>query len=1458
MRQLLELGWWFSFFGESAGWWLFCVVASVAALPLCLRLFRGMADRGAGLSLGLGVIFVNFVAWLLSLEPLTGDRRGALVRFILLAGASGLFGIAGLLRSRGYVGTRASQTVYVPAALCALIGILPIPHGAFGIWFALILVAVASAGCWWHDPSRLKRELRLVAVPLAAAQLIFLVAFLFFVNVRSYIPWATFELSLYQAEKWGNYTHLQSAMTTSHMPPKDLWFNLQPLNYYYGGHLLTATIAKATGTPARIAFNLGLATTFGLTMCMGFSFMLSLVHLTTRKLRLVGPVVWHSGMAWALLGCLAIGMFGNLDPWRQLLTRDLDWGVRQRWERNFRVEQEEWKLRTGIPASVAIGVYTTTAALPVFERPEGALNELRRARAEVSDVQARLTDLANQVSQVVKSGKDSPLLDSQLNGTLQSPQSDILFKLQNAESYDAVREKLFRLSADRQFDEIPAYLNGLASRQADPGGKIQATEEALSKSISEAVESPAVRNLLAMLQDEANDERIQRLLNAPRKDTEWRLETALAAKSFKQIGVVLGDFRQALTNNSQQVTEEDAPLANELAEAIKGYYVSPMALVEKSWGGLPPLNRGEPTIADLRFSWENVTFIDFWQPSRAIKGTPPGVTEPGTITEFPYFSAILGDHHPHHSAIPYTLAALCACLSLLRKNSRLRRGERDFWLRSWQDLLAMAFFIGAVFPVNIWDAVVLAPLYGVVVLVARRRVEPCTTWKWIGFAGWLVLGILAVGIPLNSMPETTPLFQRTPALALAILLLVAVYPVAAFVLGESRRLVLTGGIVGASLLIIFVGGLMSPGAGGEAVHRPVAVAIRDLMVFAVLASLAATWALRKPGATALWWYSAGAVYALVGGASLAVILPFKLYFHSPLQPSSQVFFDILPPFLSYELTSAAGQFWATFWKSSPVNPFPQDLRTELRDFIEHWGIFFIPILALTVARFSRAAKGKPGGFTFMVGMAVLAIMGFTRNYLGFWTGPISLGMLVLSFYYAMDFRRRAEGPVWAFLAVAFFWTWFVEALHFDDDYGGNLERYNTPFKIYYPIWAIFAGGMVVALREGLARFRIRYISPRQLLLTTEFWVFSVILGVFLPLLLQRIVPQGAAMTWFYGFWGPVLLVTIGCAITMGSPKPARFVEALAAGMSRVLARWPALIGALAVCILGMYYPLAATVTRTREFFSWPFAGMPESSVPHRRIYTERTLDAIAHLGEYPTYRQDYKALTWMERNIPKGTKILERAGENPYSSVGRISTGSGLPTIMGWKHHEHQWRGRAKAAPDDLKAQYADDVQNLQELGRLFVSVLPQIGEALPPSVERQLRFAGGKERLAILRGLFPKASLMEIYRLRRIVEQNDINMQLVADAMLAHVREMYTADDEARVRQLFERYKIGYVVVGDLERTEYGPMVADRFRNWKFEMVFDGSAKENLLPGEEEVPNPTFVFKVPSDFPTAEKASNE
>jgi YYY domain-containing protein len=87
---------------------------------------------------------------------------------------------------------------------------------------------------------------------------------------------------------------------------------------------------------------------------------------------------------------------------------------------------------------------------------------------------------------------------------------------------------------------------------------------------------------------------------------------------------------------------------------------------------------------------------------------------------------------------------------------------------------------------------------------------------------------------------------------------------------------------------------------------------------------------------------------------------------------------------------------------------------------------------------------------------------------------------------------------------------------------------------------------------------------------------------------------------------------------------------------------------------GLVYPLAAFYSKANGF-----RGLP-------------TLDGTAHLSR--SHPDDYAAIQWLNTHVGGAPAILEANGGS-YTYAARISTHTGLPTVLGWGGHELQWRG---------------------------------------------------------------------------------------------------------------------------------------------------------------------------------------
>jgi uncharacterized membrane protein len=92
----------------------------------------------------------------------------------------------------------------------------------------------------------------------------------------------------------------------------------------------------------------------------------------------------------------------------------------------------------------------------------------------------------------------------------------------------------------------------------------------------------------------------------------------------------------------------------------------------------------------------------------------------------------------------------------------------------------------------------------------------------------------------------------------------------------------------------------------------------------------------------------------------------------------------------------------------------------------------------------------------------------------------------------------------------------------------------------------------------------------------------------------------------------------------------------------------------ALMLAGMLYPVGATWTKDNAFKDPP------------------TLDGAAWLQA--SRPGDAEAIRWLQQNMPGRPVIAEAFGDD-YSEAARVSTFSGLPTLLGWIGHELQWRG---------------------------------------------------------------------------------------------------------------------------------------------------------------------------------------
>ena len=243
-------------------WWLIMEILGLAALPLTYRLFKNLPDRGYAFAKSLGLLLTSYVLWI---------------------GAN-----FGFLR-----------------------------HRWGGIVFSILAVAVGS---WWFY-AREEREtgiasfLREKGRMVIATEALFALAFALFALFRAYSP------EIAGTEKPMEFAFLNAILRSDRFPPHDPWLSGFAISYYYFGYLMMALLTKLSGVPSSVAFNLGIALLFALTMTGAYGLVYDLVEGAGRRGQLANSL---TRQLVPLLGSLLVAVVGNLEGLFEFLHA---WGI---------------------------------------------------------------------------------------------------------------------------------------------------------------------------------------------------------------------------------------------------------------------------------------------------------------------------------------------------------------------------------------------------------------------------------------------------------------------------------------------------------------------------------------------------------------------------------------------------------------------------------------------------------------------------------------------------------------------------------------------------------------------------------------------------------------------------------------------------------------------------------------------------------------------------------------------------------------------------------------------------------------------------------------------------------------------------------------------------------------------------------------------------------------------------
>lgn len=230
-------------------WWLTYLVIGCAALPLTFYFFNKFWDKGYIFSKTIGLVLTTFLVLVLGIFKL--------VPFTTLTVAVIALGIFG-----------------------------------FGLWL------LKSNSLLLPFKKSLKTHLRIFLFE----EVVFFLILTIWSYVRGFAP------DIEGLEKFMDWGFVNSALRSKFMPPIDMWFASEPINYYYFGHLETAVLAKISGIDSAIVYNLAIASACAVTFSHTFSIASNLVSFTLKKVNL--RLIILGG----IFSALVLSFGGNLHP----------------------------------------------------------------------------------------------------------------------------------------------------------------------------------------------------------------------------------------------------------------------------------------------------------------------------------------------------------------------------------------------------------------------------------------------------------------------------------------------------------------------------------------------------------------------------------------------------------------------------------------------------------------------------------------------------------------------------------------------------------------------------------------------------------------------------------------------------------------------------------------------------------------------------------------------------------------------------------------------------------------------------------------------------------------------------------------------------------------------------------------------------------------------------------------
>ncbi len=253
----------FSDFHFIFNWWLTIFLLGILSLPITVSLFNKFWDKG--------YIFSKTVS------------------LILLTYFSLIFGVFKLIPFT-YTGLLFLITIFI----------------LFDVWFLLKNKTYKS---FFSD---FKKHYRVFIFE----ELIFFLILTLWSYVRGFAP------DIEGLEKYMDWGFVNSALRSQFLPPQDMWFAGETINYYYFGHLIFALITKLSTVISSVGYNLSIATVCSLTFVSAFSLVSNITYLVPCPVKGKVRKGFRVAILAGLISALLLTFGGNLHSLYKIIKLD--------------------------------------------------------------------------------------------------------------------------------------------------------------------------------------------------------------------------------------------------------------------------------------------------------------------------------------------------------------------------------------------------------------------------------------------------------------------------------------------------------------------------------------------------------------------------------------------------------------------------------------------------------------------------------------------------------------------------------------------------------------------------------------------------------------------------------------------------------------------------------------------------------------------------------------------------------------------------------------------------------------------------------------------------------------------------------------------------------------------------------------------------------------------------------